>query len=181
MDQKTSSSVTQAPTKEFVISRRFDAPRDLVFRLWTDPEHMRRWWGPKGFQVIHSKLDLHPGGLYHYGMRSADGHPMWGKFVFREIVKPERLVFVNSFSDEKGNVNRHPMHLSWPLEMLSTISFIEQVGKTTVTVSWLPLNPTEEERRTFEAGFDSMTQGWGGTFEQLGEYLTKLGEASGKS
>jgi uncharacterized protein YndB with AHSA1/START domain len=90
-------------------------------------------------------------------------------------VKPERLVFVNSFSDDKGNVTRHPMHLTWPLEMLSTITFTEQAGKTTVTVRWLPLNATEEERKTFEAGFDSMQKGWGGTFEQLGEYLAKAG------
>jgi uncharacterized protein YndB with AHSA1/START domain len=175
MDQKTNSSVAETQTKEFVISRTFDAPRELMFRVWTDPEHMQRWWGPKGFKVIHSKMDLRPGGSYHYGMRSPDGHAMWGKFVFREIVKPERLVFVNSFSDENGNIARHPMHLTWPLEMLSTITFTEQAGKTTVTVRWLPLNATAEERKTFEDGFESMQQGWGGTFEQLGEYLAKAG------
>ncbi len=173
MDAKRSSSVTESQTREFVISRTFDAPRELMFRVWTDPEHMQRWWGPKGFKVIHSQMDLRPGGSYHYGMRSPDGHDMWGKFVFREIVKPERLVFVNSFSDEKGNVTRHPMHLAWPLEMLSTITFTEQAGKTTVTVRWLPLNATAEERKTFEDGFGSMQQGWGGTFEQLGDYLAK--------
>jgi uncharacterized protein YndB with AHSA1/START domain len=174
MDQKTNRSVTQSETKEFVIARTFDAPRELVFRVWTDPEHMQRWWGPKGFKVIHSKMDLRPGGSYHYGMRSLDNQDMWGKFVFREIVKPERLVFVNSFSDEKGNVARHRMHLAWPLEMLSTITFIEQAGKTTVTVRSISLNATAEERKTFEDGFDSMQQGWGGTFERLAEYLAKV-------
>ncbi|MBI3777741.1 MAG: SRPBCC domain-containing protein [Gammaproteobacteria bacterium] len=173
MDQKTNSSVAEPQTKEFVISRTFDAPRELMFRVWTDPEHMQRWWGPKGFKVIHSKMDLRPGGIYHYGMLSPNSQEMWGRFVFREIVKPERLVFISSFSDEKGNVTRHPMHLSWPLEMLSKITFTEQAGKTTVTVRWAPLNATAEERKTFEDGFSSMQQGWGGTFEQLGEYLAK--------
>ena len=65
------------------------------------------------------------------------------------------------------------MSPTWPLEMLSTITFTEQGGKTTVTVSWLPLKPTGEERKTFEGGFESMQKGWGGTFEQLGDYLTK--------
>jgi uncharacterized protein YndB with AHSA1/START domain len=175
MDQKRNDSDTKSGDKEFIISRSFDVPRELMFRLWTDPVHMQRWWGPKGATVIHSRMELRPGGTYHYGMRTPDGHEMWGRFVFREIVKPERLVFVNSFSDEKGGLARHPLHLAWPLEMLSTISFTELAGKTTVTVRWLPLNPTEEERKTFEEGFDSMRQGWGGTFEQLAAYLAKLG------
>jgi len=171
MDQKT-SSVMETPTKEFVISRTFDAPRELMFRVWTDPEHMQHWWGPKGFTAVYSKMDLRPGGFYHYCIRSPDGHDMWGKFVYREIVKPERLVFVNSFSDEKGNVARHPMHLAWPLEMLSTIIFAEQAGKP-VTIRWLPLNATAEEVKTFEAGFESMQTGWSGTLDQLAEYLAK--------
>ena len=113
--------------------RSFDAPRELMWKVWTDPAHMQRWWGPKGVTVIHSRMDLRPGGIYHYGMRTPDGHEMWGRFVFREIVEPERLVFVNSFSDEKGGLTRHPASPSWPLEMLSTITFTEQAGKTTVT------------------------------------------------
>jgi len=167
-DAQTASSV-----REFTISRTFDAPRELMFKLWTDPGHMQRWWGPKGFTSVYSKMDLRPGGLYHYCIRSPDGDDMWGKFVYREIVNPERIVFVNSFSDEKGGVTRHPMHLAWPLEMLSTITFIEQAGKTTVTVQWLPLNATQEERKTFEDGRQSMQLGWTGTFERLAEYLAE--------
>ncbi|MGE5242545.1 MAG: SRPBCC family protein [Bacteroidota bacterium] len=172
MDQQK-SSVVATPAKQFVISRSFDVPRELMFRVWTDPQHMQHWWGPKGFKVFHSKMELRPGGSYHYGMRSPDGHDMWGKFVYREIVKPERLVFVDSFSDENGNVTRHPMHLAWPLELLSTITFAEERGRTTVTVRWLPLNATAEEIKTFEDGLESMQQGWGGTLDQLTEYLAK--------
>ena len=160
-------------SEAFVISRVFDATREIVWKAWTEAEHLKHWWGPKGFTVVHSKIDLRPGGVFHYGMRSPDGRDMWGKFVFREIVKPERLVFVNSFSDEKGNVTRHPMHLAWPLEMLSTITFTEQAGKTTVTVRWLPLNATVEERKTFEDGRPSMQQGWTGTMDKLDDYLAK--------
>lgn len=181
MDQKRHSSVTKPRTREFVIARVFDVPREFMFKLWTDPAHMQRWWGPKGVTVVQSKMDLRPGGIYHYCMRTPGGHDMWGIFVYREIVKPERIVFVNSFSDEKGGLTRHPMMLTWPLEMLSTITFAEQAGKTTVTVRWLPLNATDKERKTFDAGFDSMQKGWGGTFEQLGEYLAKVGGARDKS
>lgn len=97
-----------AGKEAFVISRTFDAPRDFMFKAWTDPAHMQRWWGPKGVTVVHRQMDLRPGGSYHYGMRTPDGHDMWGKFVYREIVKPERIVWINSFSDARGGVTRHP-------------------------------------------------------------------------
>jgi uncharacterized protein YndB with AHSA1/START domain len=159
-------------SKDFVISRVFDAPRDLMWKAFTEPERMRHWWGPKGFKVIASKMDLRVGGTYHYGLESPDGKPMWGKFVYREITPPERLVFISSFSDENGGVTRHPMAPNWPLEMLSTFTFEEQPGgKTKFTVRWVPYNPTEEETKVFEAGRDSMIQGWSGTLEQLAAYL----------
>lgn len=163
---------TSSPS-EFVISRTLDAPRDVVFNAFTDPERMKHWWGPKGFTVTASKMDLRPGGTYHYGLRPPDGSTMWGKFVYREIAAPERLVFVNSFSDEKGGVTRHPLHQSWPLQMLSTFLFTEQNGRTTFTVRWAPLDPTETERATFDGGHDSMKQGWTGTMDQLEAYLAK--------
>jgi uncharacterized protein YndB with AHSA1/START domain len=163
----------KAASKDFVISRVFDAPRDRVWKAFTEPAHMKQWWGPKGFKVLSSKMDLRPGGTYHYGMESPDGKVMWGKFVYREVVPPEKLVFINSFSDEAGGLTRHPMAPTWPLEMLSTFTFEEQGDKTKFTVRWAPHNPTEEERKTFDAGHASMTQGWGGTMEQLEAYLAK--------
>ena len=132
-----------------------------------------QWFGPKGFTMRTAKLDLRPGGIFHYCLRSPEGKDMWGKFVYREIVAPERIVLVNSFSDEKGGLTRHPMSPTWPLEMLSTTTLTEQVGKTTITVQWEPLNATEEERKTFNTGRDSMQMGWTGTFDQLAEYLAK--------
>ena len=164
-------SVTAGP--DFVISRVFDAPRDLVWKAFTEPERMKQWWGPKGFTVIASKMDLRPGGTYHYGMKAPNGSAMWGKFIFREIVAPERMVFINSFSDEAGGITRHPMSPTWPLEMLSTFTFEDVGGKTKVTIRWAPHNATEDERKTFDSGHDSMRQGWGGTLDKLAGYLPK--------
>ena len=74
--------------QEFVISRVFEAPRDLVFKAFTDPEKLKHWWGPKGFTVVKSQMDLRVGGIYHYCLRAPDGALIWGKFVYREIVAP---------------------------------------------------------------------------------------------
>ena len=162
-----------ASGRDFVIARVFDAPRDLVFKVCTDPEHMKHWWGPKGFTWVSCKMELRPGGLFHYCMRSPDGQEMWGKFIYREIVPPERLVFVNSFSDKDAKTTRHPWSPTWPLEVLNYMTFTEQDGKTIVEMRGRPENATEEERKTFESGFDSMKQGFKGTLDQLAEYLAK--------
>ena len=158
---------------EFIISRVFDAPRERVWKAWTEAERLKQWWGPKGFTVSHCTVDLRPGGVMLYCLRSPEGDDMWGKFVYREIVKPEKLVFVVSFSDEKGGITRHPMSPDWPREILSTVTFAVQQGGTLITVQWIPTNATELERKTFEDGRDSMKQGWGGTFEQFAAYLAK--------
>jgi uncharacterized protein YndB with AHSA1/START domain len=101
-----------------------------------------------------------------------DGSTMWGKWVFREIVPQQRLVLINSFSDENAGVTRHPMAPTWPREMLSIFTFEDAgEGKTKVTINWAPHDATEEEVNTFDAGRPSMTQGWSGTFEQLEAYL----------
>ncbi|HKQ78766.1 MAG TPA: SRPBCC domain-containing protein [Blastocatellia bacterium] len=158
---------------EFVISRVFDAPRDLVFKAWTEKERLTHWWGPKGFTMRSCKLDLRPGGVFHYGMRAPNGAEMWGKWVFREVLAPERLVFVSSFSDEEGNTVRAPFSFDWPLAVLSTVTFTEHEGKTTITMRALPLNAMETERQSFESMFESMKNGWTGTMDQLTDYLTK--------
>jgi uncharacterized protein YndB with AHSA1/START domain len=162
-----------AAKRDFVISRTFDAPRYLVWRAWTEPERMGQWFGPKSVTMFHSENDLRAGGVYHYGMRTPEGAEIWGKWTYREVAKPQRLVFVATFSDANGGVTRHPMSPQWPLEMLSTITFDEQGGRTTVTVQWEPLNATEAERKVFEASQPSMQQGWSGTFESLERYLGK--------
>ncbi|SFV35643.1 SRPBCC family protein [Hyphomicrobium facile] len=159
----------------FVISRIFDAPRELVYKAFSDPEHMKHWWGPKGFKVIDAKMDLRPGGRFLYGMQAPDGSTMWGRFDYREIAAPERIVFINSFSDAGGGITRHPMNPDWPLELLSVITLEELDGdRTKLTVSWTPYNATSVESETFDKGRPSMTQGWGGTLEQLEAYLASI-------
>ena len=163
----------QETTGDFVITRVFDAPRERVWRAFTESECLLHGWGPKGFTTHHAEVDLRPGGLFRYGLRSPDGQDLWGRFVYREIAAPERLVVIVSFTDEQGDVIRHPWSPTWPLETLSTLTFAEQAGKTTLTVRWAPHAATEAERETFNAGHDSMRQGWTGTLDQLEAYLAK--------
>src|SRR3974390_983543 len=94
---------------EFLIRREFDAPRELVWDAWTDPNHLMQWFAPKGFKMIGCKMDLRPGGEFQYGQQGPGGLTMWGKWTFREVVRPQRLVLVQSFSDEQGGVTRHPL------------------------------------------------------------------------
>jgi uncharacterized protein YndB with AHSA1/START domain len=165
--------IEESTSRPFVIARAFDAPRERVWRAWTERARLMQWFGPKGFKMPAAKIDFRPGGMFHYCMEAPNGDEMWGKFDYREITAPERIVFVNSFSDEDGGLTRHPLSPDWPLEMLSTITFAEQDGRTTVTVRWVPLNATDAERKTFEAGRASMQQGWSGTMDQLTDYLAK--------
>jgi uncharacterized protein YndB with AHSA1/START domain len=159
--------------REFVITRTFDAPRDLVFKAWTEPERLAQWWGPAGCVIAVRKLKLRPGGIFLYSMKMPNGPDMWGKFVYREIVAPERLAFVNSFSDENGNITRHPFSPTWPLEILNTLTLLEHEGRTTLSLRGMPINATEEERKTFEDSFVSLEKGFAGTLDQLGDYLRK--------
>lgn len=159
--------------RPFILSRTFDAPRELMWKAWSERARLMEWFGPQGSKMPAAKMDFRPGGSFHYCLASPDGHEMWGKFIYREIVAPEKIVLVNSFSDEDGALTRHPMSATWPLEMLSTFTLAEENGRTTATVRWLPLNATEEECRTFDAARDGMVQGWTGTFNQLAAYLAK--------
>ena len=160
----------------FTISRVFDAPRLLVYSCCTTADHMRQWFGPKGFELFHSQMDFRIGGIYHYGMRSAGGQTMWARFVFREITPPERIVFVSSFSDELSGLTRAPFFDGkWPLEMETTFSFEELSGnKTNFIVTWKPLGATAEELATFDANRQSMKGGWTGTLDKFTDYLRAL-------
>lgn len=95
-----------------------------------------------------------------------------GPAVYREIVPPTKLVWINSFSDEHAGLARHPLTKDlWPLQLLTVVTFAENAGKTTVTVNWLPIDADDEERRVFEQNRPNMNGGWGGTFDQLSTYL----------
>jgi uncharacterized protein YndB with AHSA1/START domain len=167
VSEAKSDTANQSSDVELVITRVFDAPRDLVFKAWTEADRLAQWWGPKGFTMLVTKLDLRPEGQFHYCMRSPDGLEMWGRFVYREITPPERIVFISSFSDEQGSITRAPFAQDWPLEVLNTLTFSEEHGRTTLTLRGSPLNATEAELRMFVSMHESMQQGFKGTLDQL--------------
>lgn len=154
----------------FVISRRFAAPREVVWRAWTQEAELKRWFGPKGCTMPVASMDFRVGGRFHYGL-DMGGQRIWGLWRFQEIVAPERMVLLQSFSDETGGITRHPWDARWPLETHSVTSFEEQDGGTVVTLRWSPHEASEEARAVFLAGFESMRGGWGGTMDRFDEYL----------
>ncbi|WP_044560672.1 SRPBCC domain-containing protein [Azospirillum sp. B4] len=166
-------------TPEFSLSRRFAATPCLLWSAYTEPERLRLWWGPKGFTWVRGSLDLRPGGAFLYGMTAPGGDfTMWGKWTFREIIAPTPsspgvLSFVVSFTDPDGTPIRHPMSPTWPLELLSTVSFVADNGATRLDNTAVPVNATAEEEATFAAGLEGMRQGWGGTLDQLDDYLAR--------
>jgi uncharacterized protein YndB with AHSA1/START domain len=158
---------------EFVVTRVFDAPRALVWKAWTESERLAQWWGPKSFTVGVAKLDLRTGGVFHYSMETPDGRLMWGRFVYREIVPPERLVFISSFADEKGEIGPNPWLPDWPREVLNVLALTEEAGKTRLLLRAWPLNATEAQLKGFANLHKSMQQGFAGTFDKLEDYLAK--------
>ena len=94
--------------KQFVITRAYEAPRELVWRAFAEADALAQWWGPKGFTVTVLGFEFRPGGTFHYRMDGPNGFTMWARFDYREIAEPERIVFVNAFSDEAGNLSRAP-------------------------------------------------------------------------
>jgi uncharacterized protein YndB with AHSA1/START domain len=149
-------------------TRVFAAPRDLVFRSWTEPERLKRWWGPKGFTTPFCALDLREGGIFLYCMRSPEGRDFWGRGVFREIVVPERLVLAMSFADAEGNVvpaTYYGIGPDWPLQTLMTVTFEELAGATRVAVRDEGIPPGPDG--------DGTRQGWVEMLDDLAEYLAK--------
>lgn len=145
-----------------LVTRVFDAPRSLVFKVWTDPSHLAQWWGPKGFTNPVCEVDLRLGGMLRIVMRAPDGaeHPMTG--VFREIAPPERLAFTNIALDAAG------MTL---LEGLTTVTFAE-LGpeRTRLTVESRAVARVDFASRMLEG----METGWTQSIDRLGEYIAKL-------
>lgn len=160
-------SATRATARELVISRIFEAPRALVWRAWTDPEQIKRWWGPKGFTAPVCKIDLRVGGAYLYCMRSPEGQDYWSTGTYREIVEPERIVATDSFADEKGNrvpASHYGMPGDWPDELVVTVTFEEQDGKTKLTLRHAGM-PAEMS--------DDATAGWNESLDKLAETLAQ--------
>ena len=169
--------MAKGDTRDLIITRLFDAPRELVWKAWTQHERIMHWWGPRGFTSPVFKIDLRVGGEVFSCMRSPDGKDYWGKGFYREIVPFERLVMTDSFADEKGNIvpaSHYGMGEDFPLEMLITVMFEEHDGKTKLTLrhAGMPAGPDGE----------GAEQGWNESFDKLAEYLeTEKSIISGKN
>ena len=156
------------------VTHTINANRELVFSALTESEHLKKWWGPKGWTFEVSSSDFRPGGVFHYSQKPADGDAMWVKFVYSEIIAPEKIVYSSFFTDEEGNNVRAPFHENWPMEILNTITLSEGEGKTTVTMTMTPVSPTEEEIKAYEDSKEMVQEGHSGTFDQLDDYLAKI-------
>ena len=164
--------------KPFIIARTFDVSRARLWACFTEGEHLRRWWGPKGAEIVAAAMNLQPGGTFHYRMRVDGAFSAWGKFVYREILPQERIVCVSSFSDEFAGLTRHPMAPNWPIQILVNFAFADAQAKTTLTVTASPLYPLPDESATFDAGHESLRMGWSGTLDNLKSYLVSSSDSS---
>ncbi len=156
---------------ELVITRDFDAPRDLLWKAWTEPKHVMAWWGPKGFTSPACKIDLRVGGKFLSAMRSPQGDVIWGVGTYRELVKPERIVVTDSFANEKGEVvpgTHYGMSASFPLELLITLTFETISGGTRMTLKHAGIGGLSDADR------EGMRQGWSESFDKLAVYLKKM-------
>jgi uncharacterized protein YndB with AHSA1/START domain len=156
---------------DFIATHRFDAPRERVWRAWTERDALLRWFGPRGLRMTHAELDLRPGGAFHYALATPDGDTLWGLWLIREVVANERLVMEIRFSDPQRGVTRHPGNAGWPLRTLATTIFEDAGDGTLVTVHWNALDATPAEQAVFDGAHADMERGWSGTFEQLEDYL----------
>lgn len=172
LESRTARSAPE--TSAYVITRVFHAPRDLVYQAWTQRDHLAKWFGPKGVSIAKCTLDLRVGGQFHFAFQMPDGGLMWNKWVFRDIVPSERLVFLVSFSNESGGITRAPFDPTWPAEMLSVVTFADHAGigrGTVVTVNWTAHNASEIEQQAFDNGHAMMGGGWSSTLDELAEFL----------
>jgi uncharacterized protein YndB with AHSA1/START domain len=162
---------TAPPAEELVITRTLRAPRSVVFQAFARAEALAAWWGPKGFPVEVKQLDFQPGGICHYGMHLPNGGIMWGKFLYREIIVPKKITFVNMFSNEAGGTTRAPFEGTWPLEMLNDFTFEEADNQTLLTLRVTALNAAPIEQETFNEGVADMRLGFNSTIDNLVELL----------
>lgn len=144
----------RADKPELILTRVFDAPRDLVFDAWTQPEHLRHWFGPKGFTTPTAGSDVRPGGAFRIAMRAPDGTVYWAQGVYRELVRPERIVCTMSGEGEEGTI----------ADSLLTVTFLERSGKTLVIVhqTGVPLS-----------GLAGASQGWSESLDKLAAHLAR--------
>jgi uncharacterized protein YndB with AHSA1/START domain len=146
---------------ELLIERTFDAPAALVFALWTDPAHFRRWMGPASFDCPEAEIDLRVGGRYRAMIRSPEHGDNWFAGVYREIVPARRLVFTFAWDNDGPSAG---------VETLVTLTFEERDGTTVQTFHQKPFHSVERR--------DSHVGGWSGAFDKLGAYALRIAEGN---
>ena len=165
------SKTTVEPT---ILTREFNAPKQLVFDAWTQVEHLKNWMFPfKGFTCEYVTADIKPGGSSLHKMIAPNGYEMWLLTKYEEVNPPESLVFRQYNSNEAGDILPNPQMPNWPKELRTTIKLEEVGGKTKLQLIWQPIRPTKEEADTFEASRSEHGKGWGGGLEQLDVYLNR--------
>ncbi len=162
---------------EYLIDRTFDAPRELVWRAWTDPDVLQRWYGP-GVETIIHKFDLQPGGSWLNEMKMG-GNSNFQKVVFQEVTQPEILVWHHySSTDSEWNITTNPMMADWPRLLLTTVKFEDVGDKTNVRLTQVPMEATDAEIACFAQAMAGMDNGWGSGYAILDELLVELQAAS---
>ncbi len=162
--------MTELPT--YVLAREFDAPRELVWRTWTEPELLKRWYGPNVETVVHC-LDVRVGGLWLNEMkRGENSNHQRAEFV--EVVAPERLVMLMSNTDGDWNIKANPMMPDWPRTLLTTVTFAAAGERTSLHLTWVPHQPTDNEIACFAGAIPGLDKGWAKGMALLGELLGEL-------
>ena len=157
---------------EFVLDREFDALRDMVWRAWTDPELIARWYGPNIETIIH-KFELEPGGEWLNEMKMK-GNSMFSKAVFQEVVPNERLVWHQSSTDADWNTIPSPMMPDWPRVISTIVTFKEDGLKTNLRLIWAPHEGTDAEIACFAGAVANMGKGWTSGFAIMDEIFAEL-------
>lgn len=155
------TNVSDALTEErtLVIMRMFDAPRELVFKLWSDPQHLARWMGPRDYPAMQADNDFRVGGKWRIGLRALDGSTeLWQNGVYREIEAPKKLAFTFVW---EGNMGGTP-----PNETFVSILFEDTGGKTRMTFKQFIFDTVQNR--------DGHNGGWNSAFDRLGDYLAEL-------
>ena len=160
----------------FVIEREFaGVSRRRLWQAWSEAGQLQRWWGPKGCRIAVEQFDFRPGGFFHYAMHFGGAPPMWGRFLYREIAAPDRIVWLNSFANARCGIARAPFSEACPLEIENVVTFSERAGAARVVLQAGPFGAEDDELAYFDELRPSLEQGYGGTFEQLAAHLRALG------
>jgi uncharacterized protein YndB with AHSA1/START domain len=152
------------------LTRLIDAPREVVFEVWTQAEHLAQWFGPRQVELPVCQVDARPGGALHFCHRVGDGTEVWVKGEYREVVPPQRLVFSSWFSDREGRAGVHPMFPELRgITLLTTVTLIDRQGKTELTVRQQILPP--EAAAAARGERECARAGWTETLDRLVEYV----------